>query len=195
MSGLYDFPEPLRRKAEAALLDGERVVWAGRPDPARAARATWPVVLFGIPWAAVSGLFMLSPIVTALGVADIKGAAGWAGVGIFLFSIPFVAIGVALVGAPVWAFREAVRSGFLVTDKRVLRVTEGTTGGVRWFAGRSLRGAEASVHADGRGTVKALGPIGRDSDGDRKTDDLLMIGVADPAGAERSLMSLVETSR
>lgn len=191
MSGLYDFPSSLRQQAEAMLLDGERIVWAGRPDPRRSMAGLWPVVLFGIPWTALSGSFMAIPIAALLGLAEVKGARDLPGAIAFLFSIPFVLVGLALVSAPYWAFREASRSGFIVTDQRVMKLTEGRARSVKALAARTLRGAEMTTHHDGAGTVKALGPVGRDSDGDPKTDDITMVGVKDPLGAERAIWSLI----
>ncbi|MBY0422102.1 MAG: hypothetical protein K2Q06_07350, partial [Parvularculaceae bacterium] len=182
MSGLYEFPESLRRSAETALLEGERILWSGRPDSVRSMLSTWPVVAFGLPWTAISLCFMAAPIATMSGVANVKGAEGWVGLGVFLFAIPFVLIGLALVTAPYWTYREAQGCIFLVTDRRVVKVVEGRSRATKWLAGRSLRGAETAAQSNGSGTVKALGPIGRDSDGDQKTDEIVMIGVKDPGG-------------
>ncbi len=195
MDGLYDFPERLRRRVDATLLPGERIVWAGRPDPRRSMLGALPAVLFGLPWTAISGGMMAAALAAALGVADTKGASGWPAFALFLFTIPFVLIGLALLGAPYWARREAAHSGVIVTDRRVLQLTEDVGSKVKALSGASLRGAETILHKDGAGTVKALGPIGRDSDGDPKTDDLTLVGVKDPGGAERAIWSLIAASR
>lgn len=195
MSGIYEYPESLRRRAEAALLPGERLLWAGRPDPRRSMLGASWALLFGVPWTAITGGMMAAALASAFGVGDIKGASGWSAFAIFLFTVPFVLIGLVLVLAPYWVWREAQRSGCLVTDQRVLMLTEGASPKVKALAGRILRGAETVLHKDGAGTVKALGPVGRDSEGAPKTDDIAMIGVKDPAGAERAIWSLIAASR
>lgn len=196
MNGLYDFPEALRGQAEALLAPGETVVWAGRPDPSRTALAALPIYLFAIPWTAISLVFFVSAVAGSTGLAEIGGVKGWAGLAFVLFSTPFVLIGLALMTAPLWAWREAARGGFLVTDRRVVKMTLGAgVATTKSLAGSALRGAESKRRADGIGSVKALGPIGRDSDGDRKTDDIVMVGVRDAAGAENAIWRLVEAAK
>lgn len=191
MNEFYDFPDGLRTAASAALLPGEVVRWSGRPHPGRTMRASLPVLLFGIPWLTFSLFFFFSPVAGALGLAPVKGPAIWGAVAFSAFAVPFVAIGVAITGAPLFARWQAARTGFLVTDQRVVEVRDGRAVIRKALAAQALRGAETIAFPDGTGTVKALGPIGRDSDGDPKTDDIAMIGINDPAGAEQAIWRLV----
>ncbi len=182
------------------MLPGESVAWAGRPSAWHAFLLALPIWLFAIPWTAISVVFFTSAVAAVIGVAEIDGMEGAGGWLFVLFSLPFLLIGLAMMSAPFWAARDARASGFVITDRRVMRISEGNpsaSGGrsVKALTAGALRGAEAKVGRGGRGVVKALGPVGRDSDGDRVTDEIVMAGIADAHGAERALWSLIEAHR
>lgn len=194
MHGLYEFPPALRAAAETALTAGETVAWTGRPSPVRAFLGSVGVWLFAFPWTAFSLVFFGSGIAAVTGIApaeELEGGAGWF---LLLFSLPFVMIGALLLSIPVAAARQARLSGFLITDRRVLQVGVDGARSVRALAARALRGVESRIGADGRGVVKALGPVSKDSDGDRTSDDIIMIGIAEAARAEAALWRLIEAS-
>ena len=195
MQALFDLPPDLRHAADASLQAGERAEWAGRASPARAFFSAAALWLFAVPWTAVSLVFFGSALAAVLGVARIDGAEGPMAWFFLLFSLPFVTIGAALLSAPFWAAREARRSVFLITDRRVLKVGAERGRSVKALAAAALRGVEVKIGADGRGRVKALGPVGKDSDGDRVTDEIDMNGVDDAAGAEAALWRLIESAR
>lgn len=191
MQGIYDFPPPLRAAADAALLPGEHAAWAGRPSPMRAFWRVTPIWLFAAPWSAISFLFFGSAVAALTGAATIEGAEGPMAWVFLIFSLPFVAIGAGLLAAPVFAMRDAMASGFIVTDRRVMKISAQGARTVKALAASALRGAQSRIGADGRGSVKALGPVGRDSDGDKVTDDIEMTGVADARGAEAAIWRLI----
>ncbi|NWG71254.1 MAG: hypothetical protein HXY23_06550 [Parvularculaceae bacterium] len=195
MEGIYAFPADLRALAEEQTRDGERILWAGRPAPARAFLTATPIWLFAVPWTVVSCVFFGSSLAAALGLARIEGMERGAAWGFLLFSLPFFGIGLGLLAAPFIVLQEARRTAFVITDRRVLSLTANRSRTVKGLAASALRGAEARRFANGRGTVKALGPVGRDSDGDRVTDEIVMSGIADPSGAEQAVWSLVESAR
>lgn len=177
------------------MLPGEHALWAGRPSPLRAFIGAVAIWLFAIPWSAISFLFFGSAVATLTGAATIEGAEGGMAWFFLVFSLPFVAIGLGLMSAPFWSARDARRSGFIVTDRRVLKVSDDGARSVKALAASSLRGAESRIGRDGRGSVKLLGPVGKDSDGDKVTDDITMTGVADAAGAEAAVWRLIEARR
>lgn len=195
MNGLYEFPPHLRSAVESAMAPGEVVAWAGRPCPRAAFLSMLPVWLFAIPWLTASSLFFGSAIAAAAGMAVIEGAEGPMAWVMLIFSLPFMAVGIGALSAPLFAMREAQNSGFLITDRRVLKVTATRNRMTRSLTGAALRGVESRVGSDGRGAVKVLGPVGKDSDGDRVADDIKMIGVADAAGAEAALWRLIDRTR
>ncbi len=200
MQGLYDFPPALRAAADAAMLSGESVAWAGRPSVWHAFLLAMAIWLFAIPWTAISVVFFTSAVAAVIGVAEIDGMAGAGGWLFVLFSLPFLLIGLAMMSAPFWAARDAKASGFVITDRRVMRISADASSAngarsIKALTAGALRGVEAKVGRGGRGVVKALGPVGRDSDGDRVTDEIVMAGINDAQGAERALWSLIGDNR
>jgi hypothetical protein len=195
MEGLYAFPPELRALAEAQAKPGERFVWAGRPSPVRAFLTATPIWLFAVPWMTVSSIFFGSAAAGAFGFAHIEGLEGWTAWAMFVFSLPFIGIGVVALAAPLLMAHESARTAFVITDQRVLSLTANGGRKVKGLAAKALRGAEIRIFANGRGTVKALGPVGRDSDGDRVSDEIIMSGVADPQGAERAVWDLIAAAR
>lgn len=97
---------PLRHR----LLPGERLLWEGQPDPRAFTFAGAPVMIpFTVLWTAFSIFWEWSAIDS--------------GAPLFfaLWGVPFVLVGVYLVaGRFAVAWREATRTWYTVTDRRVM---------------------------------------------------------------------------
>jgi len=104
--------------AQRELVAGERVVWAGRPNPAALARTRWPVAAAGLFFTLFS-LFWLSMVVQIPFFRDDGPPLGFAlifpGVGLVMLGI-----GMAMLASPIWYLRKANRMAYAVTDGRVL---------------------------------------------------------------------------
>jgi hypothetical protein len=111
-----ELPYDLRLQAEREIAFGERLLWMGRPRARRSWWQCWPIVLFGIPWTAAA-------LVWTLMAASVGGIASL----LSLFGLPFVAIGVGALLAPLWILRSAARTVYAVTDRRLLVLTFGRT--------------------------------------------------------------------
>src|SRR5262245_23325549 len=101
---------------ESSLLDsGERLLWSGRPEPSRfALRKGWMFALFGVPFLA----FALFWTYTAS-----KGAGPME-----LFGLPFIAVGLSVVAAPVWYFLRGTQTTYVLTPRRTITNTAGMFG-------------------------------------------------------------------
>lgn len=148
-ASLEALPPFVRERLEAELEKGEQVLWAGQPAGWR----TLPVLqslamaLFAVPWTG----FAVFWIVMA------SSATGGGGPAAFmpLFGVPFVLVGLAMLSSPLWALRGAARTGYAVTDRRVI-VCEtsawGTTA-ARSFGPEVLPAMTRNDHPDGRGDL------------------------------------------
>jgi hypothetical protein len=170
--GNSSLPEELDSRVRGELERGEQLLWVGQPRPSRFARASIPMVLFGIPWTA----FAVFWVAMASG-AMFMGAPGGIG-GFFacfpLFGLPFVAIGIGMLSSPYWMRRKARRTCYALTDRRAILWEAGTFGSVEV---RSYRPAELNricrtEHADGNGDLvfEEIVTVGTDSDGHRTTN-------------------------
>lgn len=189
------FPEPLRQLAAQTLGAGERVLWAGRPSPACAFWAAAPIWFFAAPWTLFSLFWEVMAFGGAMGAAGAGGMPNMLGLAFFLFGLPFVLIGVVMLAAPFAAARAARASGYLVTDRRLLALRTGRTRTIKSLDPAAIRGVAVRLDESGRGTVSALGLVRRDVDGDKTSDDMVMIGVDAPQAAERAIAQLLRASR
>lgn len=149
-------PFDLQRRLDDELDSGERLLWAGQPDPGRMARQGGCLVAFGIPWT----LFAVFWTVMASGIGGaVSGGFSGRSVGpgaLFgLFGLPFIVIGIGLLTAPLWMARKAQRTVYAVTDKRAI-ILEGGFGGsfsVRSLAPPLLADRARNQRADGSGDL------------------------------------------
>lgn len=191
---LADLPRPHRLLALAALVPGERVIWAGRP----AGR-------YGVFRSLVfSGCAVAGAAVMAGGLAAAGAIQGWVfpGAGADLFR--WIGVGLvvlallALVVAPLAAWWHATRTAYVVTDRRALVVTAGIGGGVRSFAPATL--ARTAVRrydrAGGDIVFERLTTVRVDSEGreQRSTVDIGLLDLRSIAGAVAAVGCLLGRS-
>lgn len=182
-------PPPIRRALDEAA-QGERILWAGQPQP----RRMWPffgIWLFAIPWTVFS-LFWegmaLSPWFASTKAPD---HITWTfGIVMPIFGIPFVVIGLAMMASPFWIMAKAKMTVHALTDKRLLTVTTGRTTKTNAVAIKNTGSVTTQTAADGSGSFKVTTGSHIDSDGDRITDRFEVVGVDDAAGLAREFRKL-----
>ena len=131
-----------------SLDPGEGLIWSGLPDPLRAAKERFPAAFGGIlllvllPFApvrsAVAALLPLSPSFTS----------SWP------LSVALLLIALHLVLSPLCAYRAALRTAYVVTDRRLLSLRRTATGTATWST--SFHAVEAVVlrlHPDRTGDI------------------------------------------
>ena len=141
-------PEPVRALVQAEIQPGESLRWVEQPIPARLARASWPLVLFAIPWTAFALFWMWG---AAQGSAHAPGPFR-----LFpLFGLPFVLVGLGMLTSPVWVLRAAKSTVYVVSDRRALVIRAGLRGSVtvRAFEPEKLGDLSRNQRADGSGDL------------------------------------------
>jgi len=111
-------PPELRRRVDAELASGERVVWLGQPVPWLFAREGWMSVVIGIVWTG----FVLYWMAGAAGMVEGRPRQpnGWEQTLLPLWGIPFFLIGFYLLTMPYWLARKARRTIYALTDRRAI---------------------------------------------------------------------------
>lgn len=107
---------------ETELAPGERLLWSGQPKGGfHLLRGDGFLIPFGIAWLGFSIFW------TVLAFRAPKEAgAEWLNIVFPLFGIPFVLVGIYLVGGRYWFdARKRARTAFAITDKRVLSSRRG----------------------------------------------------------------------
>lgn len=136
-------PEEILRVRQKLDLN-EQLVWCGKPKPRGFSRTTLSMMLFGIPWTAITGI--------------VSGALVWhfwfsentepllLRIGGTLFFIPFWSIAVIMLGAPLWMRWRQRRWLYAVTDKSALIVGAFRT--TVWRR-RDITGPDRADHRNG----------------------------------------------
>lgn len=171
-------------------LRGERLLWAGQPDPKIALKSVIGIWIFAVPWTAFA-LFWETMAIGGWITGHTKGMQGWSGLMMVLFGVPFVAIGVGMMGSPFWAARKARNSIYVLTEQRLVYLTEkksGVTVKSTWPA--DIHSLEKTVLADGKGSLKISYGSKRDSEGDLVEKSETVAGVGNVDELERQLREM-----
>jgi hypothetical protein len=190
----YDLPHHV---AEAVKREagGMQVHWAGRPDARVAFWCALPIWLFAIPWTAFA-LFWEAAAVGALWstASDGMPSALRVGFGIVfpLFGLPFVAIGLAMLGSPFWIARRVQNQAFAVTGDRLLAIHATRSGGIHVTSAlvRKVCKIERTEMPDGSGTLKIVTGTRKDSDGDNVESAETWTGIPDVRHVETLIYDL-----
>lgn len=180
-------PDPaLAQALRRELLTGERVLWSASPRGGwlLGGFAAW---LFAIPWT-VFALGWEAAAFAPWFANKTPDAIRW-GFGIVfpLFGLPFIAIGFWMLSRPIQAIRQARRTLFALTDRRVIRLVEGRRREVQSVLLDQIGPIDRRERADGHGDLAIQTHSRVDSDGDRITEKFLICGVPEVARLERLL--------
>jgi hypothetical protein len=192
-SGLDTLPRELIARLTRELA-GERILWAGQPAPGVAFWSSVGIWLFAIPWLA----FALVWEVLALGVffntgiGKVEGPGGILSYVFPLFGLPFVLIGLGMVGKPLWKAHKAKRMVHVVTDKRlVTAVLRGDRLSLETIEPRRIASITRIEGKAGMGSMSLLLGMTRDSDGDPVERRETWVGVPEVKALEDVLREVM----
>lgn len=174
----------LRLALERELGAGEIVLWhgwqLGRVDP-----QTFLIYIFAVPWTAFSVMWtVFAASAVALSGDQSPGIIGW----VFpLFGLPFIAVGAWMLSRPFVPLFERGRVLYVVTDRRMMKLSLGRELVVQTVPADRIGLAERREQRDGTGMLKFAVRIGKDSDGDKQTEDFIIGTVADIMGAQEAI--------
>jgi hypothetical protein len=180
-------PRDLQEKVNRELEWDERTEWMDMPVPRFFTPAATGAFLFAIPW-------------TAFAIFWIYGASGFkmpdfgkGGISFFpLFGVPFVLIGLALLFTPLWAYRKALRTVYVITDRRAITFDGGWSGTIRSYPPDKLQNIYRREKKDGSGDVIIARRAWRDSGGDHQPEQQGFLQIRNPKEVEYMLKKLAE---
>jgi hypothetical protein len=149
MTSVDFLPSDLAGMVDGELAKGEQIAWVGQPIAVRWARMSLPFILFGIPWTAFA-IFWIAA------ASSFKGPEGLGVFGLFpLFGVPFVVIGLGMLSSPYWLWRKALRTAYVVTDRRTILIEGHLLSGftVRSFEPDRLHDLQRTQYPDGSGNL------------------------------------------
>ncbi len=182
-----EIPNELQERVRRELEPGESVRWMEQPIPKFFTPMSIGAFLFAIPW-------------TAFAVFWICGASGFkrpdfsgGGFAFFpLFGLPFVLIGFGMLLSPLWFYRKAFRTVYVVTNRRAITFDPGWTTTIRSYAPAQLGNVYRKEKRNGTGSVILGQRVWTDSDSNqRQSMDVGFMNIRDPQRVERMLKELV----
>jgi hypothetical protein len=190
---LAKLPEDLRRALAKELQTGERLLYAGMPDW----RAGWGLLLalslFGMAWSAIALLFFVHSALGLLGVSPMLSEGKPVGIGLNLFfsffSLPFVAVGLAILTGPFFSIRKSRNTVHAITDIRLLNVYAGRDAGADSYPLSHINFIKRRDRKDKTGDLHIGYGIEKDSDGDMRPLTTEWEGIADVRRAESAIAS------
>ena len=189
-SPLDRLPPSLRARVERELQPGKEVVWAGVPGSLGEALPTLPLFIFGIGWSSIAFTFAGVAIAGDIGEPSPKQMAPGMGAFFTLFSLPFVAVGVVLLGLPFHAALRAMLTAHAVTDRRLLTVVDWRWNTVEARVADALTFLQRRDGKQGRGTLRLGLGVERDSDGEPRSVEIGWRAVPEVREAEAAVREL-----
>jgi hypothetical protein len=180
--------------AIAREFAGDPPRWTGQSSPRTAFLKSLPIWLFAVPWTAFALFWEALALGGLLGLGGPKAAQGsWMAMLFVLFGLPFVVVGLGMMGAPFWMARRARRSAWVVSAKRIAQVALTRCGtSVRTLLARSLLSIERTEKPDGSGSLKLLFGEARDSDGDKVERSVTIEDIPDVRRAEALIRATMD---
>ncbi len=169
------------------LRDDEQVLWQAM-QLARLERQSFGMYFFAIPWTAFA---LLWTTVAAAGVSTIGSEGpGWIAWAFPLFGLPFILVGLGMLAAPFTPWLQQGRVLYAITNQRVLRLSLHRELVVKALPAGRIGLIERRESRDGTGVLKMAVKVGKDSDGDARTEFFEVGRIADVMGAHAAINRL-----
>ena len=179
-------PLDLQEMVNRELEPGERIVWMDMPIPRFFTPVSTGAFLFGIPWTAFA-LFWTAGAAWGVSHSD-------PGTGLFrlfpLFGVPFILVGLGMLSSPLWAYRRAKHSVYVITDRRAITLTGIRSTTIRSYSPEQLHTIHRREKRDGTGDVYFERRTWKDSEGDSRSEDIGFLRIHNPREIERMLKAL-----
>ncbi len=176
----YDLPPELSAAVQSELERDETIRWCEQPVPEFFSGAAIGTFLFAIPLIA----FMIFWMVMASG----------GGIAFSSFGIPFVLIGFAMLSSPIWMRRKMKNTVYMVTDRRAVVFEKGWNLKVTTYLPDQIQQMTRRERSNGLGDVIFASKAWRDSDGDRRTQELGFFNICNPKAVEQLIKRLSQES-
>ncbi|MFT5465491.1 MAG: hypothetical protein ACI8UO_000586 [Verrucomicrobiales bacterium] len=169
-------PLSLQAMVDRELDPGERITWMQMPVARYFTAGSIAAFVFAIPWTAFAIFWM---------VMASQGSTIFS-----LFGIPFVLIGIGLLLSPVWNYRAAKKTIYVITDKRAITIHGGTRSRIQSYLPDRLRDLRREERPDGSGDVIVEQESWTTSKGHTRTRSLGFLGVQNAKEVEDLLEEL-----
>ncbi|WP_293860414.1 hypothetical protein [uncultured Alsobacter sp.] len=187
---LNTLPPTLAQRVAGELQPGEAVRWAGVPGWFSSALPTLPLFVFGIAWSSLTFSFEGAAVASILAPGAPSSMGTGMGILFLIFGLPFVAVGVVLLGLPFFEATRALMTAHVVTDRRLITVHGGPWRSVEIRPVAALTFVVRRDHDDQRGTLRLGFGVEVDGDGDPRSVQVSWRGVPAVRAAEDAVRAL-----
>ena len=177
-------PPKLKVRVERELKPIEKIRWIGQPVPRYFTPKAKGYFLFGIPWTAFILIWTLGALTSWWDERD-GGSAMMA-----VFGIPFILIGLGLLTSPIRAYRRALKTVYIITDRRAITFEGGRSTIINSYHSEKLQNVYRKENQDGTGDVIISRREWEDSEGQYRVEELGFLHIRGPQEAERILKKL-----
>jgi hypothetical protein len=183
-------PAGLDAKVKQELEPGERLVWMEQPVPRFFTATSTPLFVFAFPWTAFAVFWTLSAAEFKVPDFDRSSLAYFP-----LFGLPFIAIGIGFLFSPLWAYRKALKTVYVITDRRAITFEGGLAATVASYAPDRLRYLQRKDRANGTGDIVFERQVIPRPRGGSYEKELGFLGVREPRKVEQLLRGLAERGK
>jgi len=184
-----EIPHGLRETLVRELAPDEYVVWSEMPAARFFTPGSTASVVFAIPWIGFTLLWMQG-VSASEDPQRNSILTGWP-----LLGLPFLIVGCFILLAPLWTYRMARRSLYVITNRRAISFEYGWGMTIRSYPPDKLKNVFRRERKHGRGDVVIAFEAWKDSDGDRHREDLGFKDIRDPQYVESLLKNLAQQAR
>ncbi len=179
-----DLDASLRRE----LVTGERILWSAQPRAYRL-KGGFGVWLFAVPWTLFALFWESMSLLPWMAETKTPSAITWSfGIIMPIFGLPFIFVGLWMLWQPIGAMRQAGRTLYALTTRRVIRLVEGRKRELHSVLIEQIGPISRKEARDGTGHLHIQTHSHLDSDGDRTTEKFSVLGVPDVARLERLIL-------
>jgi hypothetical protein len=140
-----DMPLEIQQRVNDELPEGEKTRWIAQPIPRFFTRPAAVLFLFGL---FVVGLLLLAIVLPTKHPTEHGDDFGkWLGLSVFS------PVALLMLSAPVWAYRRALRTAYVITDRRAIIFIWDWFGKIQSYRPDELRKAYRKESRDGSGDV------------------------------------------
>lgn len=171
-------PPQLKSRVDRELEPSEQILWIDTPIPQFFNPGSTGIFLFSIPWTCFAVFWTIGAW---------EQSENWS---FALFGAPLLAVGFGMLLTPVWTYRKALATAYVITDQRAISFDGGWKTTIRSYPPAKLGNVYRREKQGGTGDVMIARRMWRDSDGDRQTEELGFLNIENPREIERLLKQL-----
>ncbi|MCX8082281.1 MAG: hypothetical protein N3D17_02630 [bacterium] len=177
----------LENKVRKELSPDERILWMEQPIPKFFTGSSIFTFLFGIPWTAFI-IFWIFAAYRGIGFKKPDLSRGILPNFFPLFGLPFLVVGIGILTSPLWTYRKALKTLYVITNKRAIVFIDGRTTVINSYFSGQLQNIQRVERKDGTGDII----FGQDLVKSKNVDMDGFLNIRQPRIAEEILKKILE---